>query len=72
MLKEGTVCRVIDDSDCFFKPADIVVTLEASIVPFCCLEEYYNPRYSLQNYPVNLVSPLMRKELEELYDWTEK
>lgn len=72
MLKAGTVCRVIDDSFCFFKPGDIVVTLEASVAPYCCLEEHYNPRYSLQDYHVNLVSPLMWKELEELYDWAEK
>ena len=33
MLKEGTVCRVIDDIEHFFQPGDIVVTLEDSCVP---------------------------------------
>lgn len=72
MLKAGTVCRVIDDSFEFFKPGDIVVTMEDSVAPYCCLEKHYNPRYSLKNYNINLVSPLMMKELEELYDWPEK
>ena len=72
MLKEGTVCRVIEDSEHFFKPGDIVVTLEVSCVPYCCLEKNYNPRYALKDYHVNLFRPLRDTELEELYDWSEK
>lgn len=72
LIKKGTVCRVIEDSDYFFYPGDIVVTLEDSIVPYCCSENNYNPRYFMEDYPNNQVSPLMLKELEELYDWTEK
>ena len=72
MLKKGTVCRVIEDSDDFFKPGDIVVTLEDSCAPYCCLENHYNPRYSLKDYNVNLFNSLTYKELEELYDWAEK
>lgn len=72
MLKEGTVCRVIEDSYRFFKPGDIVVMLENSCAPYCCLEKHYNPRYSLKDYHIKLVSPLLDTELEELYDWAEK
>lgn len=74
IIKKGTVCRVIEDSDDFFKPGDIVVTLEDdSCAPYCCLKKYYTPRYSVKDYyPNNLVSPLLIKELEELYDWEEK
>lgn len=73
IIKKGTVCRVIEDSDDFFKPGDIVVTIEDSCVPYCCLEKYYTPGYSVKDYySNNLFSPLMIKELEELYDWAEK
>ena len=72
MLKKGTVCRVIEDSDDFFKPGDIVVMLENSCVPYCCLKKHYNPRYYLKDYHANLVRPLIDTELEELYDWAEK
>ena len=72
MIKAGKVCKVIEDSDEFFKSGDIVVALENSAVPYCCLEKHYNPRYSLNNYNVNQVSPLKQTELEELYDWAEK
>ena len=72
MLKKGTVCRVIEDSHRFFKPGDIVVMLEDSCVPYCCLEKNYTPRYSLKDCNENLVGPLLDTELEELYDWSEK
>ena len=72
MLKKGTVCRVIEDSYHFFKPGDIVVMLEDSCAPYCCLEKHYNPRYSLKDYNANLFSLLLYTELEELYDWSEK
>lgn len=72
MLKAGTVCRVVEDSLDFFKPGDIVVTLEDSVVPYCCLEKHYNPRQDLKYYDSNLVNALMPKELEELYDWAKK
>lgn len=71
MIKKGTVCRVIEDSDDFFKPGDIVVTLEDSCMPYCCLEKHYNPRYSLKDYN-NQFYLLFSRELEELYDWSEK
>lgn len=72
MLKAGIVCRVIEDKYDFFKPGDIVVTLEDSVVPYCCLEEHYNPRYPLSYYNTNLLAPMKPTELEELYDWSEK
>ena len=72
MLKKGTVCRVIEDSEDFFKPGDIVVTLEDSCVPYCCLENNYNPGYSLKDYYNDQFYALMSNELEELYDWSEK
>lgn len=72
MIKKGTVCRVIEDSDDFFKPGDIVVTLEDNCMPYCCLEKHYNPRYSVKDYYNNQFYPLLSRELEELYDWSEK
>ena len=72
IIKRGTVCRVIEDSTHFFKQGDIVVTLEDSYMPFCCLEKHYNPSYSVKDYYENQFYPLLLKELEELYDWSEK
>lgn len=73
LIKKGTVCRVIKDSNDFFKPGDIVVTLEDdSCAPYCCLEKYYNPGYSVKDYYNAQFYPLMPSELEELYDWSEK
>ncbi len=71
-IKKGTVCRVIDDSDDFFQTGDIVVTIEDSCVPYCCLEKHYNPRYSFKDYYRDQFNPLLSTELEELYDWSEK
>ena len=73
IIRRGMVCRVIEDDEDFFKPGDIVVTLEDSCVPYCCLEKYYTPTYSVKDYHHNSqVSPLMIKELEVLYDWSEE
>lgn len=72
IIKKGTVCRVIKDSDDFFKPGDIVVTLEDSDMPYCCLEKHYDPGYSVKDYYNNQFYPLFSSELEELYDWSEK
>lgn len=72
MIKAGTKCRVLADSDNNFNPGDIVVVLEEDNVPFCCLLENYDPNKSLGNYNFNLYHALFEFELEALDDRTEK
>lgn len=43
MIKAGTKCRVLVDSMNNFSCGDIVVALENSRMPFCCLLEDYDP-----------------------------
>jgi hypothetical protein len=73
MIKAGTKCRVLADSENNFNPGDIVVVLEEDNVPFCCLLENYDPNKSIGNYNFNLYHALSEFELEALDDdWTEK
>ena len=72
MIKAGTVCRVIDDSEHFFKPGDIVAALEDCCVPYCCLLENYDHNKSICDYNNNLFYALCEFELEVLDDRTEK
>lgn len=73
MIKAGTKCRVLADSENNFNPGDIVVVLEEDNVPFCCLLENYDPNKSIGNYNFNLYDALSEFELEALDDdWTEK
>ena len=73
MIKAGTKCRVLADSGNNFKPGDIVVALENSDVPYCCLIENYNPNKSIGDYSTDLVYALFEYELEALDDdWSEK
>lgn len=66
MLKAGTMCKVISDDWGNFSPGDIVVTLEESEVPYCCLVENYKPNTKLDDYGVNEYYALNREELEVL------
>ena len=68
MIKAGTKCRVLADSDNNFKPGDIVVALEDSYVPYCCLIGNYDPNKSIYDYDSNLFYALSYFELEALYD----
>ena len=72
MIKARTKCRVLADSDNNFKPGDIVVALEDSVVPYCCLLEDYDPNKSRFDYNLNLFNPLAESELEVLDDRTEE
>lgn len=72
MIKAGTKCRVLADSENNFKPGDIVVALENSDVPYCCLLEDYDPNKSRFDYNLNLFNPLGESELEALDDRTEE
>ena len=73
MIKAGTKCRVLADSGNNFKPGDIVVALQNSDVPYCCLIENYDPHKSIDDYIPNLFRALTESELEVLdNDWSEK
>lgn len=71
-ISAGTKCRVISDSLGNFKAGDIVITLERSHVPYCCLLEDYKSDTPLCYYDVNKYYPLKSCELEVLDDRTEK
>lgn len=72
MIKAGTKCRVLADSENNFNPGDIVVALENSRMPFCCLLEDYDPNKSIYDYNLNSFDVLYDYELEVLDDRTEK
>lgn len=63
-MKQGTVCRVIRDSDCFFEPGEIVVVLEDSNVPYCAKESAYSPEKQIIDYSSDEHSALLDDELE--------
>lgn len=63
-MKEGTKCRVISDNLGFFKPGEIVVTLETDNVPFCAKESEYSPGKPLSSYELSEYAPLKESELE--------
>lgn len=66
LIEKDTICRVISDNAGFFKPGDIVITLDTSEVPLCTF-------YTFTDFSVRLyVHPLMDTELEVLYDRTKK
>lgn len=67
-MKAGTRCRVIEDSYNFFKPGEIVVTLEGDDVPCCARESAYSPEKSIKDYSLDDYSPLMDRELEAIED----
>ena len=73
MIKAGTKCRVLADSENNFKPGDIVVALDNGAVPYCCLIENYDHDKSIGGYNTNLFYALCEFELEVLDDdWTEE
>lgn len=72
MIKAGTKCRVLGDTLNNFNAGDIVVVLENSNVPYCCLLENYDPVKSIGDYDSKLVYALYVFELEVLDDWTEE
>lgn len=63
-MKQGTVCRVIRDSDRFFEPGEIVVVLEDSDVPYCVKESAYSPEKQIIDYSSDERSALFDDELE--------
>lgn len=66
-VKAGNSYKVIYDSEKFFKPGDIVVALENSNVPYCCLKQDYHGPISTENpYPKHKYNPLMDEELEAI------
>ena len=67
MIKAGTKCRVLADSENNFSPGDIVVALDDDdYVPYCCLLEDYDPNKSIGEYNSNLFYALCEFELEVL------
>ena len=68
MIKAGTKCRVLADSDNNFNPGDIVVALDDDAVPYCCLLEDYDSNKSIGEYNFNLFYALRDSELEVLND----
>lgn len=69
-IKARTKCRVISDSLGNFKSGDIVITLEGSCMPYCCLLEDYKPDTPLRHYDVTKYHALDDYELEVLDDRT--
>lgn len=67
-MKAGTRCRVIEDSYDFFKPGEIVVTLEDSDAPYCARESAYSPEKSIHDYSLDDYNPLKDCELEVIGD----
>lgn len=63
-MERGTKCRVIRDSFGFFKPGEIVVTLETDNVPYCAKESAYSPEKALGSYESSEYSALEENELE--------
>lgn len=68
MIKAGTKCRVLADSENNFNPGDIVVVLEEDNVPFCWLLENYDSNKSIGDYSTDLIFALYDFELEALDD----
>lgn len=71
-IKARTKCRVISDNLGNFKTGDIVITLETSNMPYCCLVENYKPNTPLRHYDVTKYHALDWSELEVLDDRTEE
>lgn len=63
-MERGTRCRVISDKLDFFKPGEIVVTLETCDVPYCAKESAYSPEKELSSYKSSEYNPLIESELE--------
>lgn len=63
-MERGTRCRVISDDQHFFKPGEIVVTLETDNVPYCIKESAYSPGKPLSSYELSEYAPLKESELE--------
>lgn len=67
-MKAGTRCRVIEDDNGFFKPGEIVVTLEDSDAPYCVRKSAYSPEKSIGNYDFDDYNALADHELEVIGD----
>lgn len=63
-MKRGTKCRVISDDYGFFKPGEIVVTLETNNVPYCVKESAYSPGKALSSYRLSDYSSLEESNLK--------
>lgn len=63
-MERGTKCRVISDNLDFFKPGEIVVTLETDNVPYCVKESAYSPGKALSSYKSSEYNALKESELE--------
>lgn len=68
MIKAGTKCKVIADNMNNFKPGDIVVALDDSNVPYCCLLKDYDPNKGIGGYELSLFHCLFEVELKEVSD----
>lgn len=62
---KGARYRVISDSHNFFKPGEVVVSLESSPVPYCVREEKYVSGCEIYSFDYN---PMIVDELEMLDD----
>lgn len=71
-IKAGTKCKVLSDSMNNFNSGDIVVALEDSFMPYCCLLENYDLNKNIHDYNFNLYHALDESELEVLDDRTEE
>lgn len=67
-MKVGTRCKVIEDSYGFFKPGEIVVTLEDCLVSYCARESAYSPEKSIDDYSLDDYNALAFYELEVIED----
>lgn len=63
-MEKGTKCRVISDDYGFFKPGEIVVTLETDDMPYCAKESAYSPGKALISYKSSEYNALKERELE--------
>lgn len=63
-MERGTKCRVISDDYGFFKPGEIVVTLETDSVPYCAKESAYSPEKQISDYSLDEYKALCDCELE--------
>lgn len=63
-MERGTKCRVISDNLDFFKPGEIVVTLETDDVPYCAKESAYSPGKPLSSYKSSEYNALKESDLE--------
>ena len=65
---KGARYRVILDTHNFFKPGEVVVALENSVVPYCVREEKYVPGCKIEDLDFDDYHPVTDNSLEMLDD----